>query len=228
MCGQNMRIGAVEMMLENISQTQRHRRGSHHRNDDMPVAAAVQDDEVSVVCEPNRRQARSMDIRTDPIADLDPMALLDTAFRQAQLGLAEGGIPIGAALFRADGKLLGEGRNRRIQHDDPSVHGETDAFRAAGRQRDYSSTVMVTTLAPCWYCSGLIRQFGIGAVIIGENRTFSGGQDWLADLGVAVTIVDDSRCVAMMTDFIAAHPAVWNEDIGVADTPIVKSAGGRA
>ena len=156
-----------------------------------------------------------MTSRIESTAITDPQLLLDVAFRQAQTGLAEGGIPIGAALFAADGTLLGEGRNRRVQHDDPSVHGETDAFRAAGRQRDYSSTIMVTTLTPCWYCSGLIRQFGIGAVVIGENRTFRGGEDWLADLGVNVTIVDDGRCTAMMTDFIAAHPTLWNEDIGV-------------
>ncbi|WP_124710848.1 nucleoside deaminase [Gordonia insulae] len=157
-----------------------------------------------------------MTTRTDAVPGLDPAVLLETAYRQARIGLDEGGIPIGAALFSADGTLLGEGRNRRVQHDDPSVHGETDAFRAAGRQRDYSSTIMVTTLAPCWYCSGLIRQFGIGAVVIGENRTFGGGEEWLADLGVTVTIVDDDRCVAMMADFIAADPALWNEDIGVA------------
>lgn len=149
---------------------------------------------------------------------LDPHALLDVAYRQARAGLAEGGIPIGAALFAADGTLLGEGRNRRVQHDDPSVHGETDAFRAAGRQRDYSSTIMVTTLAPCWYCSGLIRQFGIGAVVVGENRSFTGGEDWLAELGVQITIVDDESCVAMMSEFIDTHPYLWNEDIGVPDT----------
>ncbi len=147
----------------------------------------------------------------------DPAVLLDTAYRQARIGLDEGGIPIGAALFSADGVLLGEGRNRRVQHDDPSVHGETDAFRAAGRQRDYSSTIMVTTLSPCWYCSGLIRQFGIGSVVIGENRNFVGGEDWLREAGVEITVVDDDRCVAMMADFIAENPLLWNEDIGVAE-----------
>lgn len=150
---------------------------------------------------------------------LDLSSLLDVAYRQAQLGLSEGGIPIGAALFTASGELLGEGRNRRVQHDDPSVHGETDAFRAAGRQRDYSTTIMVTTLAPCWYCSGLIRQFGIGAVVVGENTTFSGGEDWLRELGIEVAIVNDDRCVSMMTDFINTYPTLWNEDIGVADDP---------
>ncbi|GAA1696481.1 nucleoside deaminase [Kribbella sp. NPDC056951] len=148
---------------------------------------------------------------------MTPEEMLDVAIAEAQKGLAEGGIPIGAALFTSDGVLLGSGHNRRVQNDDPSVHGETDAFRNAGRQRDYRSTVMVTTLSPCWYCSGLIRQFGIGAVVIGENRTFDGGQDWLAEYGVTVTLLDDPRCVTMMTEFIAANPALWNEDIGVSE-----------
>jgi creatinine deaminase len=147
---------------------------------------------------------------------MTPEEMLDVAVAEARKGLGEGGIPIGAALFTNDGVLLGSGRNRRVQNDDPSVHGETDAFRNAGRQRDYRSTVMVTTLSPCWYCSGLVRQFNIGALVIGESRTFTGGHDWLADLGVAVTILDDERCVAMMEEFIEANPAVWNEDIGVA------------
>lgn len=142
--------------------------------------------------------------------------LLEVAYEQAQRGLAEGGIPIGAALFAADGTLLGRGHNRRVQSGDPSCHAETDAFRAAGRRRDYGSTIMVTTLSPCWYCSGLVRQFGIGAVVIGEARTFHGGHDWLAEHGVRVTVLDDARCIDMMTDFIAAQPALWYEDIGVA------------
>jgi len=148
---------------------------------------------------------------------MTPEEMLDVAIAEAKVGLAEGGIPIGAALFSSDGVLLGRGHNRRVQNDDPSVHGETDAFRNAGRQRSYRSTVMVTTLSPCWYCSGLIRQFGIGAVIIGENRTFEGGQDWLAEHGVQVTLLDDPRCVTMMTEFIAANPELWNEDIGVSE-----------
>jgi cytosine deaminase len=140
--------------------------------------------------------------------------MLDVAVAEARKGLAEGGIPIGAALFSSDGTLLGSGHNRRVQQDDPSVHAETDAFRAAGRQRNYRSTVMVTTLSPCWYCSGLVRQFNIGAVVIGEASTFYGGHDWLAEHGVAVTVLDDERCVALMTEFIAARPELWNEDIG--------------
>ena len=145
---------------------------------------------------------------------MTPRDMLDVAVEEARKGLAEGGIPIGAALFSADGTLLGSGHNRRVQQDDPSVHAETDAFRAAGRQRNYRSSVMVTTLSPCWYCSGLVRQFNIGAVVIGEATTFHGGHDWLAEHGVAVTVLDDPRCVDLMTEFIAAHPELWAEDIG--------------
>jgi cytosine/creatinine deaminase len=144
----------------------------------------------------------------------DSAAMLDVALAEARAGLAEGGIPIGAALFAADGTLLGRGHNRRVQDGDPSMHAETAAFRAAGRQRDYSSTIMVTTLSPCWYCSGLVRQFGIGTVLIGEARTFHGGHDWLAEHGVKITVLDDERCAGLMTGFIAAQPQLWHEDIG--------------
>lgn len=147
----------------------------------------------------------------------NPNQLLDVAYGEALAGLAEGGIPIGAALFDADGTLLGRGHNRRVQSGDPSMHAETDAFRAAGRRRDYRSTIMVTTLSPCWYCSGLVRQFGIGTVIVGESATFHGGHEWLAEHGVAVTVLDDQRCIDMMTTFIAEQPELWFEDIGVAD-----------
>jgi creatinine deaminase len=145
---------------------------------------------------------------------MDLTALLDVAVDEARAGLAEGGIPIGAALVSADGTVLGRGHNRRVQDGDPSMHAETAAFRNAGRQRDYRSTIMVTTLSPCWYCSGLVRQFGIGAVVIGEATTFHGGHDWLAEHGVKITLLDDGRCVDLMNDFIAANPALWNEDIG--------------
>jgi cytosine deaminase len=141
-------------------------------------------------------------------------AMLAVAVAEARAGLAEGGIPIGAALYRNDGTLLGRGHNRRVQDDDPSMHGETAAFRNAGRQRSYRDTIMVTTLSPCWFCSGLIRQFGIPRVIVGEARTFQGGHDWLAENGVEILVLDDPICVTLMTDFIAANPALWNEDIG--------------
>ena len=148
----------------------------------------------------------------------DHTAMLSVALEEATTGSNEGGVPVGAALYGPDGTLLGRGRNRRVQDDDPSVHGETDAFRKAGRQRSYRGTTMVTTLAPCWYCSGLIRQFGIGRVVVGESRTFGGGLQWLREAGVEMVDLDDERCAALMTEFIARRPEVWFEDIG-ADNP---------
>ncbi|MFK0281807.1 nucleoside deaminase [Streptomyces sp. NPDC090499] len=141
-------------------------------------------------------------------------ARLAAAVAEARAGLAEGGIPIGAALYGADGTLLGRGHNRRVQDGDPSMHAETAAFRAAGRQRSYRGTTMVTTLSPCWYCSGLVRQFGISRVVIGEAATFHGGHEWLAEHGVEIVLLDDEECTAMMRDFINDNPALWNEDIG--------------
>lgn len=140
--------------------------------------------------------------------------LLTLAIAEARESLLQGGIPIGAALVAADGTVLGRGHNRRVQDGDPSMHGETSAFRAAGRQSSYRGTTMVTTLSPCWFCSGLVRQFGISRVVIGEARTFYGGHDWLAEHGVEVVVLDDAECTAMMTDFIAEHPQLWHEDIG--------------
>ena len=101
-----------------------------------------------------------------------------------------------------------------MQQGDPSIHGETDAFRRAGRQRSYRELVMVTTLAPCWYCSGLVRQFRIGKVVVGESRTFLGGLDWLRENGVEVIDLDNRECREMLAGFIARHPEIWNEDIG--------------
>ena len=140
--------------------------------------------------------------------------MLSVAIEEARLGLAEGGIPIGAALFDTDGNLLGRGHNRRVQENDPSIHGETDAFRKAGRQRNYRNTIMVTTLAPCWYCSGLVRQFNIGKVLLGESETFQGGVDWLRENDIEVVDMDNSECKEILGGFIAKHPEVWNEDIG--------------
>lgn len=140
--------------------------------------------------------------------------MVDIAIEEARIGLAEGGVPIGAALFDSGGNLLGRGHNRRVQESDPSIHGETDAFRKAGRQRSYRDTIMVTTLAPCWYCSGLVRQFGIGTVIVGESRTFQGGIEWLRENGVEIVDLDSQVCVDLLASFIDAHPEIWNEDIG--------------
>ena len=140
--------------------------------------------------------------------------MLEVALREARIGLAEGGIPIGAAIFDERGNLLGKGHNRRVQNGDPSLHGETDAFRNAGRQRSYRKLTMVTTLAPCWYCSGLIRQFGFARVVVGESRTFQGGIDWLRSLGIEVIDLDSTACVELLAAYIRENPAVWNEDIG--------------
>ncbi len=145
---------------------------------------------------------------------LDYQAMLDVAVEEAKTGFDEGGIPIGAALFDTEGNLLGKGRNRRVQENDASVHGETDAFRKAGRQKSYRDTIMVTTLAPCWYCSGLVRQFKIGTVVIGESRTFRGGIEWLKENRVEVIDLDSEECVEMLNKFITANPEIWNEDIG--------------
>jgi creatinine deaminase len=140
--------------------------------------------------------------------------MLAVAAEEARMGLAEGGIPIGAALFDGDGRLLGRGHNRRVQDGDASMHAETSAFRNAGRQRSYRGTTMVTTLSPCWYCSGLVRQFGISHVLIGEATTFHGGHDWLAEHGVGITVVEDPALIELMTTFIAERPELWFEDIG--------------
>jgi cytosine/creatinine deaminase len=132
-----------------------------------------------------------MDVMTD-IGIYERM--LAVALEEAQIGSAEGGIPIGAALFTKSGELVSRGHNRRVQQGDPSIHGETDAFRRAGRQRSYRNLVMVTTLAPCWYCSGLVRQFRIGTVVVGESRTFQGGVQWLRENGVEIIDLDSREC----------------------------------
>jgi cytosine/creatinine deaminase len=140
--------------------------------------------------------------------------MLAIALDEARLGHAEGGVPVGAALFTQDGKLISRGHNRRVQQNDPSIHGETDAFRRAGRQHTYRNLVMVTTLAPCWYCSGLVRQFQIGTLIVGESRNFQGGLAWLREAGVRVIDLDNQECADLMADYIATNPEIWNEDIG--------------
>ena len=140
--------------------------------------------------------------------------MLAVALEEARIGFDEGGIPIGAAMFTRSGQLVSRGRNRRVQQSDPSVHGETDAFRRAGRQRSYKDLVMVTTLAPCWYCSGLLRQFRIGTLVVGESRTFAGGLDWLRENGVEIIDLDSCACRELLARYISLHPDVWNEDIG--------------
>ena len=147
---------------------------------------------------------------------MDYQKLLSIALEEARSGLAEGGIPVGAALFETDETLLGRGHNRRVQDGDPSIHGETDAFRKAGRQKTYRDKILVTTLAPCWYCSGLIRQFNIGTVVVGESVNFSGGIDWLQQNGINVIELNSAECIEMMANFISRHNELWNEDIGEA------------
>lgn len=140
--------------------------------------------------------------------------MLDVAIDEARMGLAVGGIPIGAALFDTGGNLLGRGHNRRVQEGDPSLHAETDAFRRAGRRANYRDTIMVTTLAPCYYCSGLVRQFNISAVIVGESVNFPGGVEWLREAGVEIVDMKSAECVEMLGKFIGENPELWNEDIG--------------
>jgi cytosine/creatinine deaminase len=149
------------------------------------------------------------------MAETDYAAMLAVALAEARIGLAEGGIPIGAAIFDSAGRVVGAGHNRRVQNGDPSLHGETDAFRRAGRQRSYRELTMVTTLAPCWYCSGLVRQFGFRSLVVGESRNFQGGMEWLQSLGVQVVDLDSSECASLLGEYIRLNPAVWNEDIGV-------------
>jgi cytosine/creatinine deaminase len=148
------------------------------------------------------------------MSDSDYPAMLAVALAEARKGLAEGGIPIGAAIFESNGKLVGSGHNLRVQNGDPSLHGETDAFRNAGRRRSYRNLIMATTLAPCWYCSGLVRQFGFGTVIVGESRNFQGGMDWLRSLGIKVIDLDSEECVSLLGEYIRRNPEIWNEDIG--------------
>ena len=157
-----------------------------------------------------------MNLSPEPAISNDASrAMLAVARDEARVGLREGGLPIGAAIFRTDGTLVSSGHNRRIQQNDPAIHGETDAFRRAGRQKSYRDLIMVTTLAPCWYCSGLVRQFGFRMVIVGESQNFSGGEAWLRSLGIQVIDLADPECTAMMASFIATYPELWNEDIGV-------------
>jgi creatinine deaminase len=147
-------------------------------------------------------------------ANTDYSFMLEVAIAEARSGLSEGGIPIGAAIFDSGGKVVSAGHNRRVQSGDPSAHGETDAFRNAGRQRSYRQLIIVTTLAPCWYCSGLIRQFGFGTVVVGESRNFQGGVEWLRWLGIKVVDLDSEPCATMLAEYIRMHPEIWNEDIG--------------
>jgi len=149
------------------------------------------------------------------VDDGDIDRLLQVALEEARQGLAEGGIPIGAALFGQGGeRLLGRGHNRRIQTLDPSAHAEVDAFRSAGRLKSYREVILVSTLAPCWYCSGLVRQFRIGTVVVGESVNFRGGIGWLQEHGVRLIDRSSRECIGLLSTYIQANPRIWDEDIG--------------
>lgn len=136
----------------------------------------------------------------------------EAAFHAAQQSLREGGIPIGAALAR-DGEVVASGHNERVQQDDPTAHGEISALRAAGRQKTYRDTTLYTTLAPCAMCTGTILQFKIPRVVVGEDASYSGELDYLRSRGVEVVVLNDRRCIDMMTEFQRDHPELWAEDI---------------
>jgi cytosine/creatinine deaminase len=144
-------------------------------------------------------------------------AFLDAAIEEAKLGLAEGGIPIGAVLVHSD-RIIGRGHNRRVQQGSAVLHGEMDALERGGRHPAsvYRNSVMYTTLSPCAMCSGAILLYGIPHVVVGENRTFLGEEELLRSRGVRVEVVQDEECIQMMQEFITKHPALWNEDIGEA------------
>lgn len=144
----------------------------------------------------------------------DDQKFMALAVAEARKGLAVGGIPIGSVLTRG-GQLVGAGHNQRVQQLDPILHGEMDALRNAGRQRSYKDTVIYTTLSPCMMCSGTIVQFGIPRVVIGENKTFGGNEEFLRSRGIDVVVLNDPDCIAMMEHFIATQPQLWNEDIMV-------------
>ena len=148
------------------------------------------------------------------IAARDHLAL-NAAVAQAEKSLGEGGIPIGAALMDSEGTIVALGHNRRVQSGDPTAHAETVCIRNAGRRRDWHTLTMVTTLSPCAMCSGTAVLHRIKRVVIGENRTFQGREDWLRAEGVEVTVLNSPRCIAMMEQFIRERPELWNEDIGV-------------
>ncbi len=145
---------------------------------------------------------------------MDPF--LQAAIDEARQGRAEGGIPIGSVLVH-QGKILGRGHNRRVQKESAILHGEMDALENAGRQPAsvYRESTLYTTLSPCSMCTGAILLYGIPRVVVGENRTFMGEEELLHSRGVTVEVLQDEQCIQLMTEFIAADPQLWNEDIGV-------------
>jgi creatinine deaminase len=147
-------------------------------------------------------------------SSVDANAMLAVAIEQARIGVSEGGIPVGGAIFRLDGTLVSKGRNRLVQNGDPSMHGETDAFRAAGRQQNFRDLILVTTLAPCWYCTGLITQFRFKQVIVGDSVNAQGGVAWLREKGFDILDLASPECIEMMANFRRTNPKLWDECIG--------------
>ncbi|MGE3107425.1 MAG: nucleoside deaminase [Phycisphaerales bacterium] len=146
-------------------------------------------------------------------------AALEVALEQARKSLAEGGVPIGSALADADGQIIARGHNLRVQTGDPTAHAEMTCIRSAGRRRDWHTLTLASTLSPCAMCSGTAVLHRIPRVVIGENQTFQGREDWLAGAGVHIRVVQDGRCVDIMREFIRTHPELWDEDIGVPPPP---------
>jgi len=147
-------------------------------------------------------------------SDLD-QRLLREALQEAMLGLSEGGLPIGSVLADGTGRVIARGHNLRVQNGDPTAHAEVVCIRDAGRRRDWHQLILVSTLSPCVMCTGTSLLFRIPTVIIGENRNFLGAEHLFAQAGVAIKVLDDPECIEMMRSFIARHPDLWNEDIGV-------------
>lgn len=145
---------------------------------------------------------------------MDDHALLQEALEEARQGLHEGGLPIGSVLADSQGRIVARGHNLRVQTGDPTAHAETVCIRNAGRRRDWPQLTLVSTLSPCIMCSGTALLYRIPRVVIGENRNFHGAEDLFHQHGVTVVVLDDATCSALMRDFIAAHPDLWNEDIG--------------
>ena len=152
---------------------------------------------------------------------------LDAAYAQALKSRGEGGIPIGSALMLPDGTVVAAGHNQRVQSGDPTAHAETVCIRSAGRRRDWHTLTLASTLSPCAMCSGTAVLHRIKRVVIGENRTFQGREDWLNVAGIEVIVLDDPRCVTLMEEFIRERPELWNEDIGVPPGENSGTAGGR-
>jgi creatinine deaminase len=140
--------------------------------------------------------------------------LLAAALAEARAGLAEGGLPIGSVLADANGRMVARGHNLRVQSGDPTAHAEVVCIRNAGRRRDWPELTLVSTLSPCIMCTGTALLYRIGRVIAGENRNFRGAEELFQQAGVALSVLQDEACIALMRAFIAQHPDLWNEDIG--------------